>query len=437
MDVFNVELQKQLVAFMMADSESFAISRDIIRPELFDRSLEPAVAFILDYANQHSNLPPVGVLSASTGFDVPDFPDAKSHRDWYTQTIEKFIQKRTLTDVILNYAEKIQENKEHQVDIVKACQDAMAISLIKDLGTNIFKDADRIIENFKANQVLVPTGFNDIDGKLYGGLAEESLTIFVGRSGEGKSLILQNIGINWAAMGKNIIYISLELSEELIGRRLISMVSDLSTTDVLKNTKEACTRIKIFDKRKQAGNYIIKALPNGSTTNTIRAFIKEYTIKTGIEPDAIIVDYLDIMYPNEKNVDISNLFTKDKFVSEQLRGLSFDLKVPVVTASQFNRSATDTEEFDHSHIAGGISKINTADNLIYLNAPKSKKEKGEFEIIFGKTRSSGAVGDRLKLKYNNQTMRLLDWEGLPDVDLDFGDLDDDNDAKNQLMNLNL
>jgi len=149
-------------------------------------------------------------------------------------------------------------------------------------------------------------------------------------------------------------------------------------------------------------------MPEGATTtNDLRAFLKEFEIQTGRRPDAIIVDYLDLMYPNNRYINPSDLFVKDKFVSEELRALMHETTTFGATASQLNRSAVEAQgEFDHSHIAGGISKINTADNVIAIYAPNLQS--GEYTMLFLKTRSSSGVGHRIKLRYDPESMRITD-----------------------------
>jgi len=81
-----------------------------------------------------------------------------------------------------------------------------------------------------------------------------------------------------------------------------------------------------------------------------------------------------------------------------------------VTASQLNRSAVDEVEFDHSHIAGGISKINTADNLIGIFSSRAMRERGRVQIQFMKTRSSSGVGTKLDLGFNMDSLRIVDLD---------------------------
>jgi hypothetical protein len=99
---------------------------------------------------------------------------------------------------------------------------------------------------------------------------------------------------------------------------------------------------------------------------------------------------------------------KDKYVSEELRNLAKELGVLMVTASQLNRSAVEEIEFDHSHISGGISKINTADNVFGIFTSRAMKERGKYQIQCMKSRSSTGVGQKIDLEYNIETMRITD-----------------------------
>jgi replicative DNA helicase len=107
-------------------------------------------------------------------------------------------------------------------------------------------------------------------------------------------------------------------------------------------------------------------------------------------------------------VSPNDLFVKDKYVSEELRNLARELNVLFVTASQLNRSAVEEVEFDHSHISGGISKINTADNVFGIFTSRAMRERGRYQIQCMKSRSSTGVGQKIDLEYNIETMRITD-----------------------------
>jgi hypothetical protein len=112
--------------------------------------------------------------------------------------------------------------------------------------------------------------------------------------------------------------------------------------------------------------------------------------------------------PVSAKVSPSDLFVKDKYVSEELRNLAKELNVLFVTASQLNRSAVEEIEFDHSHISGGISKINTADNVFGIFTSRSMRERGQYQLQLMKTRSSSGVGQKIELEFNVETLRITD-----------------------------
>ena len=134
------------------------------------------------------------------------------------------------------------------------------------------------------------------------------------------------------------------------------------------------------------------------------------SVQHNIKPDFICVDYLDLIMPVSAKVSPNDLFVKDKYVSEELRNLAKELNVLLVTASQLNRSAVEEVEFDHSHIAGGISKINTADNVFGIFTSRAMKERGRYQLQLMKTRSSSGVGSKIDLEFNQESLRIIDTE---------------------------
>jgi replicative DNA helicase len=232
------------------------------------------------------------------------------------------------------------------------------------------------------------------------------LNIWCAASGGGKSLFLANLGINWALLGLNVVYLTFELSEALVAMRMDSMLTDIPTREVFKNLDDVELKVKMAGKK--SGSVQIKYMPSGKTANDLRAYLKEYQVKKGFKPDIILIDYLDLMMPMSVKVSPSDLFVKDKYVSEELRNLAMETQAIVVTAAQLNRSAVEEIEFDHSHISGGLSKIQTADNVIGIFTSRAMKERGRYQIQFMKTRSSSGVGQKVDLEFNLDTLRISD-----------------------------
>ena len=215
-----------------------------------------------------------------------------------------------------------------------------------------------------------------------------------------------NIALNWLQQGMSGVYITLELSEELTSLRTDAMLTNMSTKEIRRDIDS--TELKVKMVAKKAGQYRVKGLPAQSNVNDIRAYLKEVQIQTGIKVDFVMVDYLDLVMPVSAKVSPNDLFVKDKYVSEELRNLAKELNVLFVTASQLNRSAVEEIEFDHSHISGGISKINTADNVFGIFTSRAMRERGKYQIQCMKSRSSTGVGMKIDLDYNIETMRITD-----------------------------
>ena len=405
---YTTDLQKLYIEFLLADKDLFVRCNAILESSYFDRQFRDTVDFVKKHAEEYQDVPLLEQVKAVSGLEISDVSDklSKEHKDWFMDNFEQFCRHKALEAAILKSADKL-ENKEYGTveGIIKA---ATEIGLAKNFGTDYWEDPAGRIQSIKDNRGQNTTGWETFDRVLYGGFNPGELNIFAGGSGSGKSLFMQNLALNWSLQGKNVVYISLELSEELCAMRLDAMLTGMSTKDVMKNSSDVELRVKMASKK--AGRLQVIQMKNGSTINDIKAYLREYQIQNDIHVDALLVDYLDLMMPITVKVNPSDQFIKDKFVSEELRNLATELGILFVTASQLNRSAVDEIEFDHSHIAGGISKINTADNLIGIFSSRAMRERGRVQIQFMKTRSSSGVGSKLDLKFNMDSLRIQDLD---------------------------
>ena len=413
---YSTELQKLYIDFLLADKDLFVRCNAILESSYFDRQFRDTVDFIKKHVEEYSDVPMLEQVNAVGNIGASDVRATMTdeHKNWFMDNFEQFCRHKALEAAILQSADKL-ENKEYGTveGIIKA---ATEIGLAKDFGTNYWEDPAGRIQTIKDSRGQNSTGWMTFDKFLYGGFNTGELNIFAGGSGSGKSLFMQNLALNWSLQGKNVVYISLELSEELCAMRLDAMLTGMSTKDVMKNSGDVELRVKMASKK--AGRLQVIQMKNGSTINDIKAYLREYQIQHNLHVDALLVDYLDLMMPITVKVNPSDQFIKDKFVSEELRNLATELGILFVTASQLNRSAVDEIEFDHSHIAGGISKINTADNLIGIFSSRAMRERGRVQIQFMKTRSSSGVGSKLDLKFNMDSLKIEDLD--PDDQEDEG-----------------
>lgn len=412
---YDFNFQQGLVSLLIASPDIFSRVRPIVKTEYFSDTMIPVVGYILEYSDSYKSIPTTHEIKMKTGVELPILDITPINEQSILDETEKFCRHRAIENVIINGVELVEKNQYGEID--RQLKDAMTISLITDLGADYFNTVQERRERIKNNDGMVSTGWKDLDHHLFGGFTEGSLNVFAGGSGSGKSLFLQNISLNWALAGLNVVYISLELSEDLVGNRIDAMLTGMGTKEIFHNSENM---FYLFNKQVNAhkpAKLHIKKMPEaGTTCNDIRAYLKEYQIKYGIKPDALVVDYLDLLYPNNSSIDATNAFAKDKYVSEELRSIAGEYGIPSVSASQLNRGAVQEMEFDHSHIAGGISKINTADNVFGIFTSKRMQEIGEYELQFLKTRSSDATGKKMKLGYNDTSMRMSDHVNTDEIE---------------------
>ena len=402
---YGLDVQRLFLEMMLQDASSYVRVQNIYNPENFDRSLRPAAEFIKKHSAEFKTLPTIEQITASTGVKLTHTPDLnEGHFEWFMQEFESFTRRQELERAILKSADLLEKGEYDPVE--KLIKDAVQISLTKDMGIDYFEDPAARINRYFNSGGQVSTGWPQMDRLLYGGFSRGELNIFAGGSGSGKSLVMMNIALNWLQQGLSGVYVSLELSEDLCALRRDAMLTNMGTKEIRKDIDT--TELKVKMMAKKSGQYRVKALPAQSNINDIRSYIKEVQIQTGLRVDFIMVDYLDLLMPVSAKVSPNDLFVKDKYVSEELRNLAKELNVLFVTASQLNRSAVEEVEFDHSHISGGISKINTADNVFGIFTSRAMKERGRYQIQCMKSRSSTGVGQKIDLEYNIETMRITD-----------------------------
>ena len=402
---YGYDIQRVYLEMFLTDAESFVRCQGVFDPDTFDRRLQPAAEFLKNYVGEHNALPTFQMINAAAKCDLADPGTLKEeHYDWLLAEFETFSRHKALESAILKSADLLERGEYGPVE--ELVKKAVQIGLQKDLGTDYFANPRTRLEQIKEKNGQISTGWPTLDKKLFGGFNRGELNIFAGGSGSGKSLFMANLGVNWCLAGLNVLYLTFELSENLVSMRLDSMVTDIPSREIFRSIDDVEMKVRMISKK--SGAFQVKYMPTGKNSNDLRAYIKEYEIKSGRKIDALLIDYLDLMHPNAVKISAENLFVKDKYVSEELRNLAMELNVIFVTASQLNRSSVEEIEFDHSHISGGISKINTADNLIGIFTSRAMRERGRYQLQLMKTRSSSGVGTKIDLDFNVDTLRITD-----------------------------
>lgn len=402
---YGLEIQKLYLEIMLSDAELFVRCQGIFDHTLFDRKLQDAAEFINEYAKKYTVLPEYEMVNAACGITLDRPVDLKAgHMDWMLDEFESFTRHKSLERAIINSADLLEKHDYGSVE--QMIKEAVQIGLSKDLGTDYFEDPRARLLKIKDKNGQISTGWPSLDRKLFGGMNRGELNIFAGGSGAGKSLFLANLGVNWALAGFNVVYLTLELSEELVSMRIDSMLTGVATREIFRDLDDVEMKVKIIGKK--SGAMQIKYMPSGKTVNDIRSYLKEFEIKSGRKVDVLLIDYLDLLMPISKKISPADLFIKDKYVSEELRNLAVERNCIMVTAAQLNRGAVEEVEFDHSHISGGLSKIQTADNVFGIFTSRAMRERGRYQIQLMKTRSSSGVGQKIDLEFNIDSLKITD-----------------------------
>jgi archaellum biogenesis ATPase FlaH len=411
---YGFEVQKLYLELMLADAEVFVRCQGIFDHSLFDRKLQDAAEFINEYAKNYNVLPDYEMVNATCRAELKRPDDVKDgHMQWFMDEFESFTRHKALERAIISSADLLDKSDYGAVEVM--IKEAVQIGLARDMGTDYFADPRGRLMGIKDKNGQISTGWPSMDRRLFGGMNRGELNIFAGGSGAGKSLFLANLGVNWALQGLNVVYLTLELSEALVSMRIDSMLTGISTKEIFKDLDDVEMKVKMIGKK--AGMLQVKYMPSGKTANDVRAYLKEYEIKVGKKVDILLVDYLDLLMPVSKKISPADLFIKDKYVSEELRNLAVEKNCVLVTAAQLNRGAVEEVEFDHSHISGGLSKIQTADNVFGIFTSRAMRERGRYQIQLMKTRSSSGVGMKIDLEFNLESLKITD---LPEDEQDHG-----------------
>ena len=405
---YGYDMQHYYLETLLSDPETFTRLQSIFDPSLFDKKLQLVAEFILTYADTYQALPPTTLVNAATGIQFKELTTPRpNHLESVLDGFEQFTKHKSLERAIIESADLLEQGDYLAVE--KKIKQAVEIGLTRNMGTNYFENPKERLLALRTGNGQISTGLKSLDLKLFGGMNRKELHVFLGQPGAGKSIFLQNLGINMALAGHNVIYFTLELNEQLVAMRMDSMITETPSNEIYKKLDDVDLQVRMIGKK--SGSYQVKYFP-GTTTKTaqLKGYIKEYETQHGIKPDVILIDYLDLLAPNSNKINVNDTFTKDKYVSEEVRNLGNERDCLMVSASQLNRSSIQEMEFDLSHIGGGISKANTADGTYAILNTRTLRERGRIQLQLLKTRNSSGVGSKIDLAFFPSILRIKDLD---------------------------
>ena len=201
---YTEEIQELFLKFLVTDPELFVRVSNIVEPDMFNRRFRDTVGFLQEHANEYNSIPTIDQITAKTGIELERIDGINdNHIEWFLDNFEKFCRHKALEKAILESTDLL-ENQDYGTVETKI-KDAVQVGLVKDLGLEYFENPKERLQYIKSQSGAVSTGWQGIDRKLYGGLNRGEITIFAGGSGAGKSLFLQNFGVNWSLAGLNVV----------------------------------------------------------------------------------------------------------------------------------------------------------------------------------------------------------------------------------------
>jgi KaiC/GvpD/RAD55 family RecA-like ATPase len=400
----DLEKQRLVLAALANSRDLMALCSGILKPSYFDASLKKTVRFMQDYFEKYKDVPKIATIRAESGLSLDDIgPIARADVAYIADEVEGFCRQRAVTEAIIAGPELLQKGDFGQ--IVQTLKDAISVGLQKDMGLDYFKDPEERLRRTLDTQTKISTGIPELDVALGGGIGRQELLLFAANSGGGKSMTMLNVAKNFLAQGLNGVYISLEMAEDIVSKRLDSMITHIGQDALLKEMSKAVSLIQRAGG--EMGQFIIKRMPeNRTNVNSIRSYLQQLEQSTGFRPDFIVVDYIDIM-GTTMAISYDNLFVKDKYVTEEVRSLGFDFNAVILSASQLGRAAIEADKLNQAHIQGGISKINTSDYTVGIKQDDMMRAAGEINFEILKSRNSGHVGKRLILGWDPISLNIL------------------------------
>lgn len=394
---YGKQFQETIFQALISDRSWAMQMIEVMTPEYFDlKYLQYLCKSYFEYHQQYKDFPTLALLVTIIRDDLREGKDTIL-RDQIIDFLQRirvnpnmgdlqyvkdksldFCRKQAMKEALEKAVEMIAtDNLDSVVGLMK---DALAAGTPASVGHDFFEDVEaRFI---RTQRQVCPTGLPPIDAPdiLNGGLGRGELGVVIAPTGVGKSHFLVQMGAEALRVGKNVVHYTFELTETAVGLRYDSNLCNMPSNDVIDRKGEVLD----FYKNTQLGRLIIKEYPTGTpSVQTLRNHIEKLLLKSFV-PSVIIIDYADIMKSSRK---FDSLRHELKLVYEELRNMAMELKVPIWTASQANREASNSEIVGLENMSEAYGKAMVADVVLSISRKPNEKATGAGRIFVAKNRA--------------------------------------------------
>lgn len=403
-----------------------------LKPEYFEGGHRLVFSTIARFVSKYNKMPTTEALSielseSDDGFvDTDDAAQAASilsvldkeaqvNEDWLVDHTEKWCQDRAIYLAIMESINII--DGKHQTLSKNALpdllSDALSVTFDSHVGHDYIEDADARFEFYHRQEERIPFDLEYLNKITKNGIPRKSFSVVLAGTGVGKSLYMCHQAASTLMMGKNVLYLTLEMAEERIAERIDANLMNVPV-DALEGMDytEYSRRIDRIRNR-GTGKLIIKEYPTGSAhAGHFRGLLNELSLKRNFAPDIIFVDYMNNCASSRIKMGGSvNSYTYVKAIAEELRGLAVEQNLPVVTATQLNREGFGSSDVDLTNTSESWGVPQTADLMFALIKTDELEELGQVMVKQLKNRySDPSKYKKFVLGIDAAKMRLYDVE---------------------------
>lgn len=393
---------------------------------------------IRDFTIKYNNLPTTDALlievdslrgltadqarDASTLIKDLNADEVDTNADWLLDSTEKFCQEKAIYNAIMQSIE-IMNNKGGTLTkgaIPDLLTQALAVTFDPNVGHDYLEDFEERFEYYHRVEHKIPFDLDFFNKITKNGFSRKTLNIFLAGTGVGKSLTMCHIAAACLAQGKNVLYITLELAEEEVAKRIDANLMNITIDDLLQLPRDLYLKKASVLKNKAQGKLIVKEYPTAAaSTLHFKALLNELHLKKSFKPDIIFVDYLNICASSRiKPGGNVNSYTYIKSIAEELRGLAVEFEVPVVSATQTNRTGFTSSDVGLEDTSESFGLPATADFMAALISTEQLQELNQIMVKQLKNRYSDPTQNkRFVIGIDKAKMKLYDVEQSAQIDI--------------------
>ena len=340
----------------------------------------------------------------------------KEDLSWLLERSEKFCQDKALYNAITDSIGIFDETKksDHTKDAIPTIlSDALAVSFDTHIGHDYLDNSMERFEFYRKKEEKIPFDLEYFNKITAGGLPRKTLNIALAGTGVGKSLFMCHAAANCLSENRNVLYITLEMAEERIAERIDANLMNV-TLDALKELPKNVYSKKVDKlKKKITGKLIIKEYPTATASvNNFRALMNELKIKRGFIPDILFMDYLNLCTSTryKNNISAGSYFVV-KAIAEELRGLAVEWNIPIVSATQLNRTGFMSSDVGLEDTSESFGLPATADLMFALISTEELEEHNQIKVKQLKNRYNDPIKNRtFVVGIDRAKMKLYDVE---------------------------